>query len=205
MAGQPVTRNQIQHINSLGPEGEETILSLLAGGKTVKDVAEWLGFPRHSLRSLYQWRDETPERQAAWRQAIVHRAQTLAEDSLEIADTAQEGPDAIRKAELRVKVRHWLAGVSDPENYGKDKAAKLTINVATMHLTAVEAVNKELQQRAIARLRAGAEASLPAPDARNAQIQGADVVDADYEVVEDDDSPEDPYADDEEDNLLGLL
>lgn len=185
MAGRPISRQQLKHIISLGEEGEETILSMLASGSTVKDVAEWLGFPRNSLYALYKWRDETPERQAAWRQALAHRSQSLAEESLEIADGAREDVDALRKAEMRIKVRQWLAGVSDPENYGKDKAAKLTINVATMHLTAVESVNRELQERAILKLRGGDPDALSPPAA---------IPDADYEVL--DDTPEDIYADD---------
>lgn len=202
MAGRPVLRNQIAHIESLGPEGEEHILAMLAGGDTVKKVAVYLGFPPTSLASLYKWRDATPERKAAWQQAIAYRAQSLAEESIDIADEANENPDAIRKAELRVKARQWLAGVSDRTNYGKDAAAKLTINVQNMHLTAVESVNRELQQKALRKLRGE-----PDPIATTTRQTLAAVQGADYDILPDeDDAPEDPYADTaEEQDLEDLL
>jgi len=212
VAGQPVFRQQLKHINSLGPEGEEHILAMIAGGAPVREVAVFLGFPPGSHTAIYKWRDETPERRAAWRMAMTHRASALAEESLDIADGVNEDPDAIRKAELRVKVRQWLAGVSDREQYGKEQRAQLTINVGNMHLTAVEAVNREIQQKAIARLRSGAEY---VPDLANALPQGADLPDADYTILTSDlpappddadidDAPEDPYAD-EIDDLTDLL
>lgn len=195
MAGRPVFKAQLEHINSLGPDGEEEILARLAGGDSVKDVAEWLGFPRTSLTALYKWRDETEERKAAWAQALAWRSISLAEESKELADTVEPDNDAIRKAELQIKVRQWLAGVSNPD-YAKERTPQVLLNVANMHLTAVESVNRELQAKAVARLK-NPNASV------NAQVQGAD-----YEIVEDDE-PEDPYAEDiseaEEDDLRDLL
>lgn len=175
MAGNPVTRKRVAKILDLGPEGEEQIFVWLASGMPIRQIGLQLGLGEHGHRSLYRWRDASEARKHAWEQALEHRADFLAEESLELADDVREDPDAIRKAELQIKVRQWLAGVSNPKRYGKESSSRTTVNIEYLHLTAVEAFNAQKQAEAKARLLAASD-------------------EADYEIFADEDS-QDGYED----------
>lgn len=172
MAGAPLRRERVKALKELGPEGEEQILVWLATGKSVRWICHKLGLGDRSTWAIYKWRDEDEQRKAAWAEALAHRADYLAEESLEIADDVVPDSDSIRKAELQIKVRQWLSAVSNPDRYGKDRS-KAQVHIEHLHLTAVQEINAEIQAEALKRL-------AYVPDAGNAAVEGED-----YEVVGD--------------------
>ena len=103
----------------------ETTLSL------VKILAK-LGKPNPpSARVFYRWLDEEPKLQAIYRQAKTHQADTLAEETLEIADDSsldvivnpetgveQVNSERIKRSKLRVDTRMKLAGCLKMGRYG---------------------------------------------------------------------------------------
>lgn len=92
-----------------------------------------------------------PDFAAAWTEAKKYRAEAHAEDARE-ASEAPAGrdektgeplrPDAdhVNAANLRVKVKQWLAAVVDPKTYGK--TPDVLLSIGSLHLTAVQEVNK---------------------------------------------------------------
>lgn len=57
-----------------------------------------------------RWRKQDTGFAEAYADVSLARAARLADETLEIADEAPEQADALRKAELRVRGRQWLAG-----------------------------------------------------------------------------------------------
>jgi len=187
MAGRPVLRNQLKYLEGLGPEGEEQVLSWIAEGSTVKQVATKLGFPPNSLTALYKWRDKTPVRKEAWHEAMRMRANTLADDTLEIADDALPDVDELRKAEIRIRVRQHLAAVGDPDRYGKNQQIKISGQVEHFHLTAVKEANAAIQAAAIEKLRLSAGSPAPLLAALSSADEDADYTFRSYDDRDDDD------------------
>jgi hypothetical protein len=175
MAGTPLTTARVAHLKNLGPDGEEQILVWIASGMSIRQVAVELGLGPNGARALYRWRDEDEQRKTAWAKALEHRADFLAEESLEIADDAIPEAAAIRKAELQVKARQWLASVSNPERYGKERKGA-QVHIEHLHLTAVKEFNAARQVAAKERL---------------ALRRGDVVPDADYEIVDDEPAMDD--------------
>lgn len=134
------------------------ILNWIAEGVSIREVCRKLGFGNKGITALYSWRNEKPERRAAWAEALRRRGDYLAEECLEIADEVPQEQEAIRKADLRIKTRQWVAACSNPEAYGKSQP-QVTVNIEALHLTAVKNLNDRMEEQAKARLAAGAEGS----------------------------------------------
>lgn len=111
--------------------GVDAILERVAGGETLSQIAEDLGWPRQMLSD---WLNGDPERQAALKRARASSASALAEQSLKIAD--EVGPLDVQKARLQVDTRRWLASRYDPATYGDQKAA-VEISIGQLHIQAL--------------------------------------------------------------------
>lgn len=98
------------------PEIADGICGRLAAGMTLgKALAPTSLLPYE----YYQWRREIPEFAKQTENARMEAAHAYLDSALEIADEVVEDRDAIRKAELKVKTRQWMAAVLNPQRYGQ--------------------------------------------------------------------------------------
>lgn len=139
-------RGYREKLHAGGPELEEQIFLQFIEGKTsVKRLCRDIGV---SIRALYDWLQEDPERWVQWQKAKELRAEVMAEDTLDLADDVDESKEAIAKAETQIKVRQWLAACNFPARYGKN--AKVEVSINQLHLEAVRDINAEDTQRRLA-------------------------------------------------------
>jgi hypothetical protein len=112
--------------------GEVAIVDRLSQGETVLGVARALGI---SHTAFYDWVDRGGEaRAAALARARARGGQSLAEETLEIADSAS--PQEAQVAKLRVDTRRWLASKMN-EEYGDKQQPLVNIDLGSMALDAL--------------------------------------------------------------------
>ena len=112
--------------------GEVAIVDRLSQGETVLGVARALGI---SHTAFYDWVDRGGEaRAAALARARARGGQSLAEETLEIADSAS--PQEAQVAKLRVDTRRWLASKMN-EDYGDKQQPLVNIDLGSMALDAL--------------------------------------------------------------------
>jgi hypothetical protein len=112
--------------------GEVAIVDRLSQGETVLGVARTLGI---SHTAFYDWVDRGGEtRIAALARARARGGQSLAEETLEIADSAT--PQEAQVAKLRVDTRRWLASKMN-EDYGDKQQPLVNIDLGSMALDAL--------------------------------------------------------------------
>jgi transposase-like protein len=112
--------------------GEVAIVDRLSQGETVLGVARALGI---SHTAFYDWVDRGGEaRAAALARARARGGQSLAEETLEIADSAT--PQEAQVAKLRVDTRRWLASKMN-EDYGDKQQPLVNIDLGSMALDAL--------------------------------------------------------------------
>ena len=146
MAGTPIKRKLIADIEKSG--GFEYILSTIVDGGSIQDLASSFGVSR---KFLSEFLNKDPEQKIALKQARKMKAETLADQALQLVDAVEENPNAISKAREQASIRKWLAGVHDPDTYGQ-KQANVTINVGDLHLDALRhapAINQDAEDAEI--------------------------------------------------------
>lgn len=112
--------------------GEMAIADKLSEGQTVLGLARTLGI---SHTAFYDWVDRGGEaRAAALARARARGGQSLAEETLEIADAAT--PQEAQVAKLRVDTRRWLASKMN-EEYGDKQQPLVNIDLGSMALDAL--------------------------------------------------------------------
>jgi len=112
--------------------GEVAIVDRLSQGETVLGLARTLGI---SHTAFYDWVDRGGEtRTAALARARARGGQSLAEETLEIADSAT--PQEAQVAKLRVDTRRWLASKMN-EEYGDKQQPLVNIDLGSMALDAL--------------------------------------------------------------------
>jgi len=113
--------------------GELAIVDKISQGETVLGVARTLGI---SHTAFYDWVDRGGEaRAAALARARTRGGQSLAEQTLEIADSAT--PQEAQVAKLRVDTRRWLASKMSPDDYGDKQQPLVNIDLGSMALDAL--------------------------------------------------------------------
>ena len=113
--------------------GEVAIVDRLSQGETVLGLARTLGI---SHTAFYDWVDRGGEaRAAALARARARGGQSLAEETLEIADSAS--PQEAQVAKLRVDTRRWLASKMAPDEYGDKQQPLVNIDLGSMALDAL--------------------------------------------------------------------
>jgi hypothetical protein len=113
--------------------GEVAIVDKLSAGETVLGLARALGI---SHTAFYDWVDRGGEaRAAAFARARTRGGQSLAEETLEIADSAT--PQEAQVAKLRVDTRRWLASKMAPDDYGDKQQPLVNIDLGSMALDAL--------------------------------------------------------------------
>jgi hypothetical protein len=112
--------------------GELAIVDRISQGETVLGLARTLGI---SHTAFYDWVDRGGEaRAAALARARARGGQSLAEQTLEIADSAS--PQEAQVAKLRVDTRRWLASKMN-EEYGDKQQPLVNIDLGSMALDAL--------------------------------------------------------------------
>lgn len=112
--------------------GELAIVDKISQGETVLGLARTLGI---SHTAFYDWVDRGGEtRTAALARARTRGGQSLAEQTLEIADSAT--PQEAQVAKLRVDTRRWLASKMN-EDYGDKQQPLVNIDLGSMALDAL--------------------------------------------------------------------
>jgi hypothetical protein len=113
--------------------GELAIVDRISQGETVLGLARTLGI---SHTAFYDWVDRGGEaRAAALARARTRGGQSLAEQTLEIADSAS--PQEAQVAKLRVDTRRWLASKMAPDEYGDKQQPLVNIDLGSMALDAL--------------------------------------------------------------------
>jgi len=95
-----------------------------------------------SKRIWYGWLDRKPGRRDEYKRAQRHFAETLADETIKIADACIDTADA-QIAKVRIDARRWMAGKVDPERYGEKQAPAVHINLQSEHLQALKDINGE--------------------------------------------------------------
>jgi len=112
--------------------GELAIVDKISQGETVLGLARTLGI---SHTAFYDWVDRGGEaRAAALARARTRGGQSLAEQTLDIADAAS--PQEAQVAKLRVDTRRWLASKMN-EEYGDKQQPLVNIDLGSMALDAL--------------------------------------------------------------------
>jgi len=113
--------------------GELAIFDKLSQGETVLGVARALGI---SHTAFYAWIERGgAERTDALARARTRGGQSLAEQTLDIADNAT--PQEAQVAKLRVDTRRWLASKMSPDEFGDRQQPLVSINMGEMALDAL--------------------------------------------------------------------
>jgi hypothetical protein len=112
--------------------GEAAIVDKLSEGETVLGLARTLGM---SHTAFYDWVDRGGEaRTAALARARTRGGQSLAEQTIDIADAAT--PQEAQVAKLRVDTRRWLASKMN-EEYSDKQQPLVNIDLGSMALDAL--------------------------------------------------------------------
>jgi hypothetical protein len=129
MAGTPRKRDMIAKLDG---EGIEYVLSRITEGAGTRLIAKELGISRSLLYKALN----SPEYIDRYRASMELRADMMAEDMLEIADTAPALTDkgnidtgSVSDKSLRIETRKWLAAKMRPKFYDKPDVPPVTINL----------------------------------------------------------------------------
>lgn len=112
---------------------EEALFDQLASGMTMNKLVEQAGV---SKRVWYKWLRSEEGREQRYYSARQKWADTLAEETLDIADGAIDAHDA-KVRQLRIDTRKWLAARANPDNWGDRRDPLVSINVQDQHLGAL--------------------------------------------------------------------
>ena len=112
--------------------GEDAILEFIASGGTISALCKVLGVGNTTFD---RWVERGGEaRMAAYARARVRAGQSLAEQTIDIADAAS--PQEAQVAKLRVDTRRWLASKMN-EEYGDKQQPLVNIDLGSMALDAL--------------------------------------------------------------------
>ena len=130
MAGAPIKRQGVAILQ----ERAEEVEALLEAGVNAYEIREALGVTQRAWRTWMKGEDAA----ALVARARAARADLLAQESLTIADSAEERNEAIAKARLRIDTRKWISGAWDRETYGTQApSTNVQVNLGQLHLDAL--------------------------------------------------------------------
>lgn len=95
----------------------DAICAWVAGGGSLKAYSRQTGRP---MITVYRWMRERSDFHARYSRAHEDRADTLADDGLEIVDAAAVNPsiEGVAAAKLRWEARKWIASKLRPNKWG---------------------------------------------------------------------------------------
>jgi transposase-like protein len=112
--------------------GEDAVMEFIASGGTITALCKSLGV---AITTFDRWIDRGGEaRSSAYARARVRAGQSLAEQTIDIADAAS--PQEAQVAKLRVDTRRWLASKMN-EEYGDKQQPLVNIDLGSMALDAL--------------------------------------------------------------------
>ena len=91
------------------------ILARISEGESLRSICKDDDMP--VLRSIIRWKLKYPEFSHQYDAACQERADTFAEEMIEIADEAK--PDNYHVAKLRIDTRKWNSARMKPKKYGE--------------------------------------------------------------------------------------
>ena len=113
--------------------GEDAVIEFIASGGTISALCKVLGIGNTTFD---RWVERGGEaRQAAYARARVRAGQSLAEQTIDIADEAS--PQEAQVAKLRVDTRRWLASKMAPDEYGDKQQPLVNIYLGSLALDAL--------------------------------------------------------------------
>lgn len=119
----------------------EYVEDYVASGKTLTDLAKSISavcrthVMRESLSKFIHSLGENGEIEARLLRARARGAHSIAEETLVIADEADE--DDVQVAALKVKTRQWLAGKWNRDEFAEQKGTNVSISFNSLHLDAL--------------------------------------------------------------------
>ena len=93
----------------------DTICERLALGESLRAICRDDGMP--AMSAVFRWLAANQNFKEQYAHAREAQADALADDILDIADTAKETNEAVRKAQLRIESRKWIAAKLKPKKY----------------------------------------------------------------------------------------
>jgi transcriptional regulator with XRE-family HTH domain len=139
MAGQPMKRAQWQELEGLGAaELREQVFDRIEAGTSLAEIAKDLGVRR---RFLCDWLEQ-PAQFAEYMRSRVRAASTLMENTLGIADEAEESLAALAKAKLRITTRQTIAKAWDRRTYG-ESGREVNVTLGLQHIAAVRQLSDQ--------------------------------------------------------------
>ena len=154
MAGKPFQRALLKRIGETG--GWSKIFDRIAAGEVIKSIAKDYDCSRSFLAHLL---NDDPERRCLLALARKESASAFAEEAMQIADDVEPTRDEIRKAQLRIDHRVFLAKSYDKQQFGDGPTVQVEVSVQNLHLNALRARTVALP--------------LPVPEALPAEIHPA--------------------------------
>lgn len=123
------------------PELATAICERIASGESLKSVCRDEGMPNHV--TVLRWALTIPEFSNQYKQARDMQAEVLADELLDIADDGQndwmekhdqngvmigwrENGEAIRRSQLRIETRKWVAAKLLPKRWGEKTITEVT-------------------------------------------------------------------------------
>lgn len=94
----------------------EHVLERVADGELLKVILAPPEMPHRA--TWWRWVREDPELERRWKLARDMRADSLAEDSVHVADEGAKRGEDPRNTGFRVRSRQWLAAREAPARYG---------------------------------------------------------------------------------------
>ena len=168
MPGRKLTREAGMRLDAYGEDG---IFELYMEHRSVRKLLANLPpeVGTMSTAPFYSWLKADEGRWAAWQDVREAIANDLVEESLAIADEAEER--GVPSARLRVEQRRWMAERYDRNQYGRpDTQVNVAVGIGDEFLAGLKAV----------------EAKAKAKRKEEARAKADQIPDADYEVVEED-------------------
>ena len=93
----------------------DTICERLALGESLRAICRDEHMP--GMATIFRWLGANERFRDQYAHAREAQADALADDILDIADTAEETNEAVRKAQLRIESRKWIASRLKPKKY----------------------------------------------------------------------------------------
>ncbi|MEY5061827.1 MAG: hypothetical protein RIS45_1748 [Planctomycetota bacterium] len=93
----------------------DTICERLALGESLRAICRDDDMP--AMSAVFRWLAADQSFREQYAHAREAQADALADDILDIADTAEETNEAVRKAQLRIESRKWIASKLKPKKY----------------------------------------------------------------------------------------
>lgn len=117
--------------------GVEALLVRFAEGDTLQALADAFGCRATQISAILRsekWRDK-------YEQAKKIKAEMAIDRGMGAVRAAT--PETVGVAKLQWEAERWMAGKLDPDAYGEKQQPLVNVNLGSLHLAALQAVNKE--------------------------------------------------------------